>query len=1102
MNTLKKIIASIVTIATLCFPVIAAAQVITFPNRGGTGTSTIPTYGQVLVGQSNGTYGPQATSTLGLPTFSSIVSSLADYVLTTSFGGLFYQFFSATTTSALAEGSNLYWTNNRFDQRLTATTSLPSITTLENLSLSLVQTTGNLGVSRGGTGATTFGQGWLHSSGGTAALTASTSPTVNYLTATSTTATSQFSGFVKIAKTLLVGSATNPTNALYNLIGGNASGSGSSVYSDQEGSIVFGVAAGTNSFIASTLSGSNKGSLVGGYAFANDTSIQASESGSIVWGVTEGANSYIRSSELGSLTVGVTTGVGSRLSNAEHGSFIFGHTAGSNSIIETSGDGSSASGYAQGADSSIIAEGIGSTASGYVGDASSITTSGLGARAEGYANTTGAITASGNGAIAMGAAISDVLRADGNGSIALGESVQTDKNNAIVIGKNIDNLAAGVNLANSFSVGFDSLQFLVNGNNGNVGIGTTTPYAKLSVVGEIVASHFTSTTTATSTFGGNLAINGTGTTTSTGGFDISAGCFAVNGTCVTGGGASLSGGSTDTLTYWTSPTTVGATSSPVVGYITATTTTATSSFLGKVGVGGVGTDGTLHVKNGSAGSVTANTNSNTIVMEASGNSGFSLLTPDGNYGTIYFGSPSDNFGAQLAWSYNDQNLYISTQNASDDILFRTGDGSGMAKFHDNGSLSLGTTFHTTAGTASGAIIQGNVGIGTTTPSSQLDLYGGVLRVGGGTSPAYPSTGAGFEIAYDGDGSIGSISGGNGVSVFQSFSRTAGAWRDMWFRGADIGFDVSAVQKMKLNSGGTSFYDSAGTTIAASITTGGVGSFLSGVGTGAIRMGANVNAVGTLSNTTRKVGRIVVPSYSNPSNNISIFAADFTSASQNNVFFGTVPGGTSYGAQNMFFATTPSDSVTAASASTSIAIIHNVGVGIGNGYVSSFSGAAVNPSAVLSVLDFPGSVKNMFQVSSSTGSVSAPTAVPVITIPYTGNVGIGTTSPSSTADIYGSFSTVVTSVTGAITLTSSHQSVFIPTWITTSFVIDLPTTIGISGRQYDVTNAGKGVITIDANSTQTIMGTTTSSSIYVLNEGESVRLQATGTTSPAWLTLTR
>lgn len=119
---------------------------------------------------------------------------------------------------------------------------------------------------------------------------------------------------------------------------------------------------------------------------------------------------------------------------------------------------------------------------------------------------------------------------------------------------------------------------------GNTGIGTTSPYARLSVVGQIVGEYFTGTSTATSTFGGNLAINGTGTTTSTGGFNITAGCFAISGTCVTGGVATLSGGSPNTLAYWTSGTTVSATSSPTVGYVTATST-ATSTFAGGIIVG-------------------------------------------------------------------------------------------------------------------------------------------------------------------------------------------------------------------------------------------------------------------------------------------------------------------------------------------------------------------------------------------------------------------------------------------------------------------------------------------------------------------------------------
>src|SRR3989344_5515180 len=54
--------------------------------------------------------------------------------------------------------------------------------------------TSALTVPNGGTGAATFGQGWIFSNGGTGALSASTSPTVSYITATSTTATSTFAG--------------------------------------------------------------------------------------------------------------------------------------------------------------------------------------------------------------------------------------------------------------------------------------------------------------------------------------------------------------------------------------------------------------------------------------------------------------------------------------------------------------------------------------------------------------------------------------------------------------------------------------------------------------------------------------------------------------------------------------------------------------------------------------------------------------------------------------------------------------------------------------------------------------------------------------------
>lgn len=66
-----------------------------------------------------------------------------------------------------------------------------------------------------------------------------------------------------------------------------------------------------------------------------------------------------------------------------------------------------------------------------------------------------------------------------------------------------------------------------------LGLGTTSPYAKLSVVGEVVASHYTATTTATSTFAGGI---------NTGGLASS------NGVSITGGGLRLNSESFSDLT--------------------------------------------------------------------------------------------------------------------------------------------------------------------------------------------------------------------------------------------------------------------------------------------------------------------------------------------------------------------------------------------------------------------------------------------------------------------------------------------------------------------------------------------------------------------------
>src|SRR3989344_4215584 len=312
------------------------------------------------------------------------------------------------------------------------------------------------------------------------------------------------------------------------------------------------------------------------------------------------------------------------------------------------------------------------------------------------------------------------------------KALADDDQNEIVIGYN----ATGVG-SNSVVLGNDSIVTTVL--KWNVGIGTTSPFAKLSVVGDVVADYFnTTSTTATSTFAGGLTV-GTNKLV----VDRSTGNVGI-GTVSPQTALEFGVVGNPHFIGWGAAYKWGMSSSNIVNFSLGSSypsgfnlSTAASSGLfidnsGNVGIGTTSPTALLHLEG---------LNKELLIDGLSGTATIAIQAGNSDDAKLSF-RIDDGTERSFIKNDTDENLVISSVNTTDDIIFSSG--TELMRVLGTGNVGIGTTSPFAklsvkgAGTTTGINFQttnsndtplvtvldsGNVGIGTASPTAKLEVAG-------------------------------------------------------------------------------------------------------------------------------------------------------------------------------------------------------------------------------------------------------------------------------------------------------------------------------------------------------------------------------------------
>jgi hypothetical protein len=171
-----------------------------------------------------------------------------------------------------------------------------------------------------------------------------------------------------------------------------------------------------------------------------------------------------------------------------------------------------------------------------------------------------------------------------------------------------------------------------------------------------------------------------------------------------------------------------------------------------------------------------------MALESNQTTAIGLFSPNASSSQIYFGTPSDLFGALLRWDFTNKNLLLSTANSDGKISFATGIGDEAASIDKNGNFGIGlsgVTLTQKFEVSGNTRIYGGLSAQTATISGSGQNVLTVIGSGNSaTPPIFTVQGSSGELFGVNDSLVGSLFSVNDISglpIVEVFSDNTTLW---------------------------------------------------------------------------------------------------------------------------------------------------------------------------------------------------------------------------------------------------------------------------------------------------------------------------------------